>query len=29
MYFGPRPKTKKEDLYDREKELEQFFRALS
>lgn len=29
MYFDPRPKTKKEDLYDREKELEQFFKALS
>lgn len=29
VYFDPRPKTKKEDLYDREKELEQFFKALS
>ncbi|MEM2130380.1 MAG: hypothetical protein QXZ70_07265, partial [Candidatus Bathyarchaeia archaeon] len=29
MYFDPRPKTKKEDLYDREKELEQFFKAIS
>lgn len=29
LYFDPRPKTKKEDLYDREKELEQFFKALS
>jgi hypothetical protein len=29
MYFDPRPKTKKEDLYDREKELEQFSNALS
>ncbi|MGQ9719021.1 MAG: AAA family ATPase [Nitrososphaerales archaeon] len=29
MYFDPRPKTKREDLYDREKELEQFLKALS
>ncbi|MEM3731415.1 MAG: ATP-binding protein [Candidatus Bathyarchaeia archaeon] len=29
MYFDPRPKTKREDLYDREKELEEFFEALS
>jgi AAA+ ATPase superfamily predicted ATPase len=29
MYFDPRPKTKKEDLHNREKELEQFFKALS
>ncbi|MEM4733270.1 MAG: ATP-binding protein [Candidatus Bathyarchaeia archaeon] len=29
MYFDPRPKTKKEDLYNREKELEQFFKAIS
>ena len=28
MYFDPRPKTKKEDLYDRERELEQFSNAL-
>ena len=26
--FDPRPKTRKEDLYDREKELEQFSNAL-
>jgi len=29
MYFDPRPKTKKADLFDREAELEQFFDALS
>ncbi|MEM3383832.1 MAG: ATP-binding protein [Nitrososphaerales archaeon] len=29
MYFDPRPKMNKEDLYDREKELEKFFDALS
>jgi AAA+ ATPase superfamily predicted ATPase len=29
MYFDPRPKIKKEDLYDREKELEQFFKVLA
>jgi hypothetical protein len=29
MYFDPRPKTKKEDLYDREEELKQFSKALS
>lgn len=29
MYFDPRPKAIKEDLYNREKELEQFFKALS
>jgi len=28
MYFDPRPKTRKEDLFDRERELEQFLRAL-
>ena len=28
MYFDPRPKTKKEDFYDREKELELFSNAL-
>lgn len=28
MYFDPRPKTRKEDLYDREEELEEFFNAL-
>lgn len=28
MYFDPRPKKKKEDLYSREKELEQFSNAL-
>ena len=28
MYFDPRPKTRKEDLYNREKELEQFSNAL-
>jgi len=28
MYFDPRPKTRKEDLFDRERELEQFSRAL-
>lgn len=29
MYFDPRPKTKQEDLYDREEELEQFSNALN
>ena len=29
MYFDPRPKTRKEDLYNREKELEQFSKTLS
>ena len=29
MYFDPRPKTKREDLFNREKELEQFQKALS
>jgi len=29
MYFDPRPKNEKKDLYDREKELEQFSQALS
>jgi hypothetical protein len=29
MYFDPRPKTKTEDLHDREKELDQFSKALS
>jgi len=29
MYFDPRPKTKKEDLFNREEELEQFNNALS
>ena len=28
LYFDPRPKNRKEDLYGREKELEQFSRAL-
>jgi len=28
MYFDPRPKVRREDLYDREKELEQFSNAL-
>lgn len=28
MYFDPRPKTRKEDLFDREKELQQFSSAL-
>ncbi|MGB9854882.1 MAG: AAA family ATPase [Candidatus Bathyarchaeales archaeon] len=28
MYFDPRPKIKREDLYNREKELEEFFEAL-
>jgi AAA+ ATPase superfamily predicted ATPase len=29
LYFDPRPKNKREDLYDREKELEEFSKALS
>jgi len=29
LYFSPRPKTRKEDLYDREEELDSFNRALS
>jgi len=29
MYFDPRPKTRREDLYDREEGLEQFSKALS
>lgn len=29
MYFDPQPKTKKEDLFDREAELKQFSDALS
>lgn len=29
MYFDSHPKTKKQDLYDRESELEQFMKALS
>jgi len=29
MYFDPRPKTERSDLYDREEELDQFSRALS
>ncbi|MFA4701978.1 AAA family ATPase [Pyrococcus kukulkanii] len=28
MYFDPRPKTKREDLFDRERELEEFITAL-
>ena len=28
MYFDPRPKTRREDLYDRERELERFLSAL-
>ena len=28
MYFDPKPKKRKEDLYDREKELEEFEKSL-